>query len=391
MKTHKELQSVTEQGIREARYAYYRRCRHFRRNGQQCKAPAVKGQPICHKHAEQATTEDRRARQRRELLARPGLGFGDFKAVQRTISAVMQALLDGSMDTKTAGRLIIEIQTASKAAVSDQLTMGKHAEAKQHGKSAFIFVHAKLPGGAAGDEQKQKAVHPRHLTSILDGEEPAFGMGHEVTHRHLPAGEERGNAGKQSQQNQDATGKFDKARHQHQRRVKHLRTAKCAKQFLRAVAEKKKSGNDAQRSVSVGLKTAQGFHAWSPSLINRPLLSVNAELGSVETSRSESHHKILRLRMMDDDGRSGLFRFHVKSAGQVNADVLFRLEQVKDLGLVFQVGARRITERVTRAALFLMKHIANTGRVVAGNAQLFSHVFVEQLGQGLGSLTTQAV
>src|SRR5258708_11920068 len=114
MKTHKELQSVTEQGIREARYAYYRRCRHFRRNGQQCKAPAVKGQQSCPRHAEQATTEGRRARQRRELLSRHGLGFGDFKAIQRTISAVMQALLDGSMDTKTAGRLIIEIQTASK-------------------------------------------------------------------------------------------------------------------------------------------------------------------------------------------------------------------------------------------------------------------------------------
>src|SRR5258707_6580782 len=114
MQNHRELQIMMEQLVPEARYAYYRRCQQFRRNGQQCKAPAVKGESICHKHAEQATTEDRRARQRRELLSRHGLGFGDFKAIQRTISAVMQALLDGSMDTKTAGRLIIEIQTASK-------------------------------------------------------------------------------------------------------------------------------------------------------------------------------------------------------------------------------------------------------------------------------------
>jgi hypothetical protein len=107
--------TVTSPGRRpEDRYAYYRRCQQFRRNGQQCKAPAVKGEPLCHKHAEQAAMDKRRVRQRGELLARPGLGFGDFKAVQRTISAVAQALLDGRIDAKTAGGLIIELQTASK-------------------------------------------------------------------------------------------------------------------------------------------------------------------------------------------------------------------------------------------------------------------------------------
>jgi hypothetical protein len=38
----------------EARYAYYRRCQQYRRNGEQCKAPAMKGEHICHRHAEQA-------------------------------------------------------------------------------------------------------------------------------------------------------------------------------------------------------------------------------------------------------------------------------------------------------------------------------------------------
>src|SRR5437899_6059531 len=55
----------------EARYAYYRRCQKFRRNGGQCKAPAMKGEQICYKHAEQQATEDRRVRERRELLSRP--------------------------------------------------------------------------------------------------------------------------------------------------------------------------------------------------------------------------------------------------------------------------------------------------------------------------------
>jgi hypothetical protein len=98
----------------EARYAYYRRCQRFRRNGEQCKAPAMKGEAICYRHAEQAASEESRARQRRELLATPALGFGSFRAVQRTIGAVAQALLDDRVDRKTAGRLAVELQTASK-------------------------------------------------------------------------------------------------------------------------------------------------------------------------------------------------------------------------------------------------------------------------------------
>lgn len=98
----------------QERYAYYRRCQVFRRNGEQCKAPAEKGAHICHAHAGQAETERRRAEQRRELLSRPGLGFGDFKSIQRTIAAMAQALIDGRIDCKTAGRLAVELQTWSK-------------------------------------------------------------------------------------------------------------------------------------------------------------------------------------------------------------------------------------------------------------------------------------
>jgi hypothetical protein len=96
----------------EARYAYYRRCQHFRSNGEQCKAPAVKGESICHQHAQQADNECRRERQRRELLARPGVGFASFQAIQRTISELAGAILAGTIDGKTAGRLIIDIQNA---------------------------------------------------------------------------------------------------------------------------------------------------------------------------------------------------------------------------------------------------------------------------------------
>src|SRR5260370_12532200 len=96
----------------EARYAYYRRCHQFRRNGEQCKAPALKGEHICYRHAEQAGVERRRQQQRRELLAKPGAGFGSFRAIQRTISEVAGAIFAGAVDPKTARRLILDIQTA---------------------------------------------------------------------------------------------------------------------------------------------------------------------------------------------------------------------------------------------------------------------------------------
>lgn len=96
----------------EARYAYYRRCQLFRRNSEQCKAPAMKGEAICYRHAEQAEAERRRARQRREFLARPGVGFGSFKVIQRTISELARAILADAIDRKVAARLMMDIQTA---------------------------------------------------------------------------------------------------------------------------------------------------------------------------------------------------------------------------------------------------------------------------------------
>lgn len=98
----------------EDRYAYYRRCRVLRRNGEQCKAPAMKGAHICYKHLQHAEMEERWKRQRQELLSRPGLGFGDFRSIQRTISAAAQAMIDDSIDLKVAGRLMVELQMAIK-------------------------------------------------------------------------------------------------------------------------------------------------------------------------------------------------------------------------------------------------------------------------------------
>jgi hypothetical protein len=112
----------------EARYAYYRRCQVFKRNGAQCKAPAEKGSHICHAHAGQLATAVRRERERRAMLAeavaemrkrgRPECEMADlftsFKGIQVTTAVMARAVIAGRIDCKTAGRMVVHLQTVSK-------------------------------------------------------------------------------------------------------------------------------------------------------------------------------------------------------------------------------------------------------------------------------------
>ena len=123
-----KMAKVPATQIPEARYAYYRRCQLFRRNGEQCKAPAEKGTQICHAHADQRATAFRRDLERRIVLAeavaemrRQGKPecemadlFNDFKGIQVTLAVVSRSLIAGRIDCKTAGRLLMGLQMASK-------------------------------------------------------------------------------------------------------------------------------------------------------------------------------------------------------------------------------------------------------------------------------------
>jgi hypothetical protein len=100
----------------------------FRRNGEQFKAPAEKGAHICHAHAAQQATAFRRELGRRIVLAeavaqmrrqgRPECEMADlltdFKGIQITLAVVSRALIAGRIDCKTAGRLLVHLQTVSK-------------------------------------------------------------------------------------------------------------------------------------------------------------------------------------------------------------------------------------------------------------------------------------
>jgi hypothetical protein len=121
-------QETAAERIPEARYAYYRRCQVFRKGGEQCKAPAEKDSHICYAHAGQQAMAFRRELERRVVLAEAvaemrrqghtecGLEnlFMDFKGIQVTLAVMARAVIDGRVDCKTAGRLLVHLQTMSK-------------------------------------------------------------------------------------------------------------------------------------------------------------------------------------------------------------------------------------------------------------------------------------
>ncbi|MGZ4899778.1 MAG: hypothetical protein ACXV8X_08995, partial [Candidatus Angelobacter sp.] len=138
--------------VPEARYAYYRRCQVFRKGGEQCKAPAEKGAHICYAHAGQQAMALRRERERRAVLAeaveqmrRRGKPecemadlFRDFNGIQVTLAVMAQALIGGRIDGKTAGKLVVELQTMSKLLWMLHCRKTSATEARRHGEQRGV-------------------------------------------------------------------------------------------------------------------------------------------------------------------------------------------------------------------------------------------------------------
>lgn len=132
-KTLNFMQQATDQTMStanalEARYAYYRRCQERCKGGEQCKAPAEKGAAVCYAHARQRSMAARREAERLVVLTKAAAElrrrgaqdagmvdlFTSFNGIQITIAAAAQALIDGSLDCKTAGRLLWDLQRMAK-------------------------------------------------------------------------------------------------------------------------------------------------------------------------------------------------------------------------------------------------------------------------------------
>jgi hypothetical protein len=126
--TEQSSQDSVVTRVPQERYAYYRRCQVFRKNGEQRKAPAEKDSHICYAHAGQQALTLRRKLQLMVVLAevarrmrargKPEFEvadiFMDFNAIQVTPAVMAQALIEGRIDCKTAGRLAVGLQTAAK-------------------------------------------------------------------------------------------------------------------------------------------------------------------------------------------------------------------------------------------------------------------------------------
>jgi hypothetical protein len=96
--------------VPEPRYAYYRRCQQFRKNGEQCRAPALKGESLCYMHDAQARAEARYQQSRQELGVRNA--GNDRRSRQQAIGRLAEAVLNDRIDRKSAGRMVTELQAA---------------------------------------------------------------------------------------------------------------------------------------------------------------------------------------------------------------------------------------------------------------------------------------
>jgi len=157
------LKERRKEQVPEARYAYYRRCQVFRKGGEQCKAPAETGSLICHAHAGQLTTAVRRERERRAVLEEAAAEmrrrgnpefeakdlFMDLKGIQVTIAVMARALIRGRIDCKTGGRLVVQLQTASKL-----LRMMQRTSTTKGRRDPLHQARTGLVGNPGGEEPR---------------------------------------------------------------------------------------------------------------------------------------------------------------------------------------------------------------------------------------------
>src|SRR5262249_22224569 len=95
----------------EPRFAYHRRCQQFRKHGEQCKAPALKGGEHCYKHAGMIERAAREARQISELSLPQ---ITTLRAVNLAITKVAQGIIERRIDHRPLWQVIRVLELASK-------------------------------------------------------------------------------------------------------------------------------------------------------------------------------------------------------------------------------------------------------------------------------------
>src|SRR5206468_138252 len=97
-----------------------------------------------------------------------------------------------------------------------------------------------------------------------------------------------------------------------------------------------------------------------------------------------AYGKIGAIGMMEDQRTDAGFRIHHESFRELHAN-FFRLQELPDSGLIFQVGARRITETVALAAVAGSEALCHghPGRI--GEAPVLTDAAVQPFGAGFCS------
>src|ERR1051326_6948716 len=145
------------------------------------------------------------------------------------------------------------------------------------------------------------------------------------------------------------------------------------------------------RSLDYALpRTPQSRFARDDNPVEKGL--VRRRLKPCPSPRSNSiHHEVLGLGMVDDDGGGGLFGLELEGVCKADADGLLGMQQREELGLVFEVGAGRVSEGVARAAVLLVEEVGDARGVVLGDAELFSDFLVHKFGEGFGGFNAESV
>jgi hypothetical protein len=179
--------------VPEAWYAYYRRCQEFCKSGAQCKAPAEKGAAICHAHAGQRAMAARREAERRAVLERAAAEMRrrtrqhhtiaemlmSFNGIQTTLAVAAQALIDGSLSCKTAGRLLMDLQLIAKLLRRVQRTEGITTKDTQERKGLSLGMpdesleHVARPGTVRAAKEREYA---RILEFVTADRREGFGF-----------------------------------------------------------------------------------------------------------------------------------------------------------------------------------------------------------------------
>ena len=107
-------QGPPPQRVKKGDHMQYRLCRHIKANRSKCKSPALRGQDFCYFH----NRHHRRHPGTRLSPGAPGKPIyldplQDRGSVQIALSAVVNALAMGTLDTRRASTLLYGIQLAA--------------------------------------------------------------------------------------------------------------------------------------------------------------------------------------------------------------------------------------------------------------------------------------